>query len=96
MSWIVRIKSVTFPGKHCYLCKTSKGEIRRHMNIASIFNSRASAIMAIELLRRDIKLNVINGAGNLDSRLRFAEVIRHTNRAKESMVYFDQSSRNNA
>ena len=89
MGWIVRIKSSSFPGKSCYLYRDSRGNIRRHLNIAHLFETRAAAIMAIELLRRDIKMKIVENAGNLDMRLRYAEVVQHEQVEGESMIFFN-------
>ena len=89
MSFIVRIKSATYQGKHCYLYEHPKHGMGRHTNFASLFGSRASAIRAIELMRIDIMNNVINGDNNLDERLRYAEVIHHANCIDRKTVFFE-------
>ncbi len=89
MAFVVRIKSATYPGKYCYLYEHPKNGMGRHTNFASLFTSRASAIMAIELVRIDIKNNVVNGANNLDERLRYAEVVPHANCIDRKTVFFN-------
>tara|TARA_R110002074_G_scaffold38790_1_gene104897 strand:+ start:154 stop:372 length:219 start_codon:yes stop_codon:yes gene_type:complete len=61
----------------------------RHTNFASIFVSRASAIKAIELMRIDIKNNIVNGNNNLDERLSFAEVLPHASCIDRKTVFFE-------
>ena len=89
MSFIVRIKSATYQGKHCYLYEHPKHGMGRHTNFASLFTSRASAIIAIEKMRIAIRDNLINGANNLDERLRYAEVIPHASCVDTKTVFFE-------
>ena len=89
MKYAVRIESASFPGRKCYLYRNRKGLIDRHLNRASLWDSRASAIMAIELYRREIKKGNVSNFQNLDSRIRFAEIITRDEIDNNRLVIFE-------
>lgn len=89
MKYAVRIESASFPGRKCYLYRNSKGRIDRHLNRASLWNSRVSAIMAIERYRREIKKGFVHNSQNLDGRIRFAEIIVKDEIENNSFIIFE-------
>ena len=89
MKYAIRIESASFPGRKCYLYKNARGFIDRHLNRASLWNSRASAIMAIELYRREIKNGTVSNESDLDHRVRFAEIVLKDEIEGGSLVIFE-------
>tara|TARA_Y100000592_G_C5252883_1_gene213677 strand:+ start:71 stop:367 length:297 start_codon:yes stop_codon:yes gene_type:complete len=96
MKYAVRIESASYPGRKCYLYRNRKGRIDRHLNRASLWNSRASAIMAIELYRREIKKGNITNSQNLDTRVRYAEIVTKEEIDNPRTVIFENYSRGEA
>ena len=93
MKYVVRIESASFPGHKCYLYQNRVGQIDRHLSRASLWKSRASAIMAVELYRRDIKSGFVKNSQNLDERIRFAEIITKNQIENDDSIIFEDFNR---
>ena len=74
---VVQIESETYPGEFCYLMEIAPNVWTRHLNIASSFRNRASAIMAIEMTRLQIMKDETSSKRTLSfsDRLRFANIL---------------------
>jgi len=93
--YAVRIESVSFPGKKCYLYRNQKGFIDRHLHRASLWSSRDSAILAVELYRKAIKKGLVKNTRNLDERIRLAEIVTESQIENDTSIIFEDFNSKN-